>query len=63
MLSKDDFIKFREIKCSLVESSVLFINSGWNREPLINEYTELLQNIILKPTVDGNFDAGIFALE
>jgi hypothetical protein len=35
-LSKDDFMKFRAIKVSLVESTVLFINSGWNRDPLID---------------------------
>jgi hypothetical protein len=35
-LSRDDVTKFGRIKCSLMESTVLFINSGWTRDDLMN---------------------------
>ena len=41
-LTKEMLEKFMTIKKSLVEATVLFLNGGWDRESLLDSYTELL---------------------
>ena len=41
-LTKEMLEKFMTIKKTLVEATVLFLNGGWDRESLLESYTELL---------------------